>query len=346
MRATLRPFSLSLKTPLETAAGPIERRDGFLVRVDDDGVAGVGEATPLPGWTEPPEACEAALREAVERLGSDGPEPTLESLAETPAARHGVALALADLAARRAGRPLYRELGADQPVQSIPVNATVGDGTVEGTVEAAGAAVDAGFTCLKVKVGARPVEEDLTRLRAVRDRVGPEIAIRADANGAWSREEAREALDALADVGVEYVEQPLAPNDLDGLRALRGGPVGVAVDESLAHHEPATIVEARAADVLVLKPMVLGGLDRARAVAAVAEDAGLSAVVTGTFDGVVARVGAVHLAASLPDPLPSGLATAGRLAEDLAPDPAPVSGGRIDVPRAAGLGVDVGAWSR
>lgn len=346
MGATLRPFSLPLSEPLVTSAGRIERRDGVLVHVEgSDGVTGLGEATPLPGWTEPLEDCERALEAAVDRIAEDGPCSALATLSETPAARHGLSLALADREARRDDRPLYRVLGGERRVESVPVNATIGDGSIDETVEAADAAIDAGFACLKVKVGARPVSDDVDRLTAVHEAVDAETTLRADANGAWDRRQARTAFDEFANLGVEYVEQPLPADDLDGLAALQGGPVGVALDESLAREDPARVIEMGAADVLVVKPMVLGGLDRARSVTTAALDAGLGAVVTTTIDALVARTAAVHLAASLPDPAPAGLATADRLGDDLGADPAPVVDGRIRVPETAGHGVELeGPW--
>lgn len=339
MKASLHRFSLPLRSPMETAAGSIERREGVLVRVSGEGASGVGEATPLSGWTEDADACERSLEAAVDRLETTGPDEAVRSLDGHPAARHGLTLALADRTARTAELPLYRHLGAEGRVESVPVNAVIGDGDVRETVGAARDAMAAGFPCLKVKVGARPVDADVRRLEAVRDTVGADITLRADANGAWDDDEARTAFDALAEVGVEYVEQPLAAADLEGHRALRGGPVDVAVDESLASRSPETVVSAGAADVLIVKPMVLGGLDRARSLVHVAESAGLSVVVTNTVDGAVARTGAVHLAASTDDPDPAGLATANRLAEDLADDPAPVADGRVVVPQSAGHGV-------
>ena len=354
MDADFRPFSLSLARPLETAAGPIERRDGFLVRIEAAGsagadvVVGTGEATPLPGWTESQETCREELEGALRRLDDvgldsalDDREAVLPDHDAAPAARHGLDLALADLQARRADVPLYKQLGANDRIDSVPVNAVLGAGTRKETVAAAEAAVAAGFNCLKLKVGARPVDQDVERVSAVREAVGPEVTVRVDANGAWSRGEARRAFDELWAADVEYVEQPLPADDLEGCADLRGGPVGVAVDETLARYSPVTVLEAGAADVLIVKPMVLGGPSRARAVANVARGAEVDAVVTTTVDGVVARVGAVHLAASLPDPSTAGLATSGWLADDLAPDPITVVAGRASVPQTPGHGVDV-----
>lgn len=340
MTGELREFSIPLARPLETADGTIDAREGILLRLDGD-PGGIGEATPLAGWTEPHGACRTALADALDRLDSGEEAAALETLADRPAARHGLSLALADREARRAGRPLYRHLGGDGRVETVPVNATIGDGTVEETAAAARGAADDGFGCLKVKVGARPVADDVDRLAAVRDAVGPDVELRADANGAWSRAEAREALHAMGELGVAYVEQPLDPDDLDGHAALRGGPVGIALDETLASTSPAAVLGAGAADVLILKPMVVGGIDRARTIASRADDHGVETVVTTTVDAVVARTAAVHFAASLPDPPACGLATAGRLAADLGPDPAPVEEGTIRVPTADGHGVRI-----
>lgn len=335
----LREFVVPLVRPLSTAGGSIEARTGFLVHVDDD-TPGVGEATPLHGWTEPLAACRSALEAAVEAF-ERGRTDALSTVAETPAARHGLAVALADQEACRAGRPLYRHLGGTRRVDSVPVNATLGDASIEATIEAASRAADDGFDSLKLKVGAKPVAEDLDRVGAVREAVGPKIDLRVDANAGWSPQQARQALRGLAEADVSFVEQPLATDDLDGHAALRGGSVGIALDESLTSHSVEAILAAGAADVVVLKPMALGGVDRAREAAVAARAAGVEPVVTTTVDAVVARTAAVHLAASLA-PLPAcGLATADWLDGDVAPDPAPVNAGEVKVPQADGHGVHV-----
>ena len=352
------PFALDLVRPLGTARGDISRREGFLIAVDRGGdgagAVGLGEATPLPGWTESREACAAAIDRVDDRFES---EPPLEALGagSTPAARHGVILALADAAARTAGERLADRLadeaGVDAtPAASVPVNATVGDGTPEETAAEARRAVDEGFDCLKLKVGARGVDADVERVRAVREAVGDAVALRADANGAWDRGTARRALDALTDFGLAYVEQPLSADDLDGLAALRGSDgsggtggagggerVPIAADESVAAAGIDAVLDAGAADAAVLKPMALGGPDRTLAAALRARSAGVDAVVTTTIDAVVARTAAVHVAAAIPDVAPCGLATGPLLAEDLAPDPCPVVDGRIAIPSGPGL---------
>ncbi|UIO99173.1 o-succinylbenzoate synthase [Halobaculum sp. CBA1158] len=356
----LREFALELAAPLSTARGDIERREGLLVRVDLAGTPGVGEAAPLPGWTESLADC----RRALERARDEGTPPGSDS----PAARHAVALAYRDAFARRRGESLAASLtraGEDdrEPAASVPVNGTVGDADRDEAVAAAREAVTAGHRCVKLKVGARSLEADLARVRAVADAVGAGadgtdpaadrdgtdgtdgtggVALRVDANGAWDRPTAREAVSALAGV-VEYVEQPLPAGDLAGHASLRGVGAPVALDESLTRHGVGDVLAAGAADAVVLKPMALGGPSRALAAGRAAAHAGVAPVVTTTVDAAVARTAAVHVAAALPRGAARahGLATGDLLALDLAgDDPAPVADGRIAVPSGPGLAGD------
>ncbi|MEF8842686.1 MAG: o-succinylbenzoate synthase [Haloarculaceae archaeon] len=326
------PFSLSLARPLSTARGEILDREGFLVGVTHDDEVGCGEATPLPGWTESLGRCRAAL----EAVDCDAPALALAGMDGTPAARHGLELALFDAASRSRDEPLYRYLGGEATVDRVPVNATVGDGPPARTARRASEAVDAGYPAVKVKVGARSLDADLDRLTAVREAC-PDVELRADANGAWEPSTARRALAGLARLDVAYVEQPLQDADLAGHADLRGGPVGIALDESLASTSVDEVLAAGAADVLVLKPMALGGPARARAAALRARRVGVEPVVTTTVDGAFARAAAVHVAASIPDVAPCGLSTASRLVSDLVEeDPVPVGDGRVRVPSGPG----------
>lgn len=346
MNAELRPFSLPLANPLETARGAIEHRDGFLFRLEseeageaeetkdtEEGAVGVGEATPLPGWTESQDDCRQVLEDTADALDAGGdPQSALCKLDSTPAARHAISLALADLRASREGVPLYRHLGAEERVESVPVNATVGDSGVEETVAEAEQAADAGFECLKLKVGARPLAADIERVEAVGDAL-PEVELRADANGAWNRQQAQQFLDAVGNL-LGYVEQPLPATDLAGLAALSGP---IALDETLAEvgFEDALGTNPEA---VVLKPMALGGPYEAVEIADRACEEGITPVVTTTIDGAVARTAAVHVAAAIPEVPACGLATANLLESDLGPDIAPVADGHAVVPQGEGNG--------
>lgn len=346
MNATVRPFELGLVSPLATARGTIGTRKGFLFDVTDD-PRGLGEGAPLQPFTESSSACHATLRQAAAALEHDGWEGALREVSVTdddgelryPAARHAVALAYLEWGAKTQDSPLFRHLGGSDARDTVPVNATLGDAPVQETVDQGLDAAADGFPAIKVKVGNRSVEEDVERIRALAEAVGSGVDLRVDANGAWSVAEAETFIQETDELGLDYVEQPLDPDDIEGHAALQELGVDIALDESLALLGVDPILAAEAAAVFVIKPMAVGGIDVARGIAMQVRQAGARAVISTTIDSVVARTAAVHLAASLPDIPPSGLATGGFLSRDLADDPAPVTNGEIRLPDWPGLGI-------
>lgn len=343
--AAVRPYRLRLARPYRSARGERTHRRGWLLRLESrDGTVGWGEAAPLPDRTESREAAGRAL-EAAAAAARDGPAPPSELRSalpeESPAAAHALGLALADLAARRGGEPLAgrwaREAGDGAgPRERVPVNATLPMASPEATAARAERAVQAGIPCLKLKVGGSPTE-DLHRLAAVRRAVGPEPALRLDANAAWGRREARSRLLRMEPYGLDYVEQPVAADDLAGLGRLRsesGTDVRIAADESASSLDRVRrLAEERLVDVVVLKPMVLGPPRRTLEALRAARRSGVDAVLTTSLGAAVERLGALHLAASVAGPLPPcGLATGDLLAEDVADAPDRIEDGAIRVP--------------
>ena len=316
------PFSVTLAPPLQTATGPMRRRRGFVVRRQVGETTGVGEATPLPGWTESQSTCEAAL------AGDHPLDPTV-----TPAAHHGVELAALVAEARAAEVPVATLLGAPE-VTSVPVNATVGVSTPAEVATAVGAAVDAGYRTVKLKLAGEPTDVD--RLAAATG-VADDVHIRADCNGAADRPTAISICAAAAELGVEFIEQPLPPSDRAGLEELASLGCPIAVDEGLLEHDVTALAEVGVA-VIICKPMVLGGLRRVLRIAAAADAAGLTTVVTSSYDAVIARTAAAHLAAAVGGPHAHGVATGDRVVGDIAPDPLRVTEGRVTVGAEAGLG--------
>ena len=198
----------------------------------------------------------------------------------------------------------------------IPVNVTV---PAVGPAEAHRIASEGGCRTAKVKVAepGQPLAEDLARVESVRDALGPDGAIRVDANGAWSVDEAVTAIVALDRVagGLEYVEQPCAAvEDLASVR--RRVDVPIAADESIRRAEdPYRVRELEAADIAVLKVQPLGGV---RACLRIAEDIGLPVVVSSALETSIGIAAGIALAAALPDlPYACGLATVQLLAGDV-----------------------------
>lgn len=354
--AEVRPYRLRLADTYRSAQVERTHREGWLLRLEArDGTVGWGEAAPLPDRTEGRDAAGRALEAAAGALGGGPapPERLRTALPEgVPSAAHALGLALADLGARRTGEPLaarwaraYRATRAGEALDRVPVNATLPMESPEEMAARARTAVDRGFECLKIKVG-DSVTRDLHRLTAVRREVGPEPSLRLDANAAWTRREARSRLLRLEPYGVEYVEQPLPPDDLQGLGLLRsesGTEVRVAADESASTLERVrTLAEDGLVDVVVLKPGVLGPPGDTLEAARTARRHGIEVVLTTCLGAAVERAGALHLASAIGgDGLPPcGLATGELLDDDVAPSPSTAEDGTLAVPAdRPGLGV-------
>ena len=224
----------------------------------------------------------------------------------------------------------------------IPVNATVpavGAEAVAGVL----ARFD-GCRTAKVKVAERGqvLADDVARVRAVRELMGPEGRIRIDANAGWNVDEAEHAIHALAEFDLEYAEQPCATvAELAELRTrVKHMGIPIAADESVRKAEdPLAVARAGAADLIVIKAQPLGGIRRALDIVA---EAGLPAVVSSALDTAVGLSQGAALAASLPAlEYDCGLGTASLFADDVA-DARP-AGGSIPASRVV---PDAGALAR
>jgi L-Ala-D/L-Glu epimerase len=329
--------TVAFRSPLTTSYAVLRERTLFDVRLQgDDDVIGRGEAAPLEPYDgvsdDAVRAALAAYAEAVAALGPEAEGVTVldacRATADLPQALAAIDLALWDRAGKHASRPVA-ELLTNDPLDAVPVNATV-DATDRATAAAACAeAARAGFSCVKLKVG---VGDDAGRVAAARAAGGPQLELRLDANGAWEVEEAVRTIEALAPAGLELVEEPV-----HGTRALREVrdrvPVRIAMDET--GDEPGAVASG-AADAVCLKVARRGGISGLLATAALAQATGAEVYLASTFDGPLGIAAAVHCAAALRVQAPCGLATLSLL--DLpVPGALQVRDGAIPVPAGPGL---------
>ncbi len=215
--------------------------------------------------------------------------------------------------------------------RQIPVNALVPAVPARKAGLLAAEARAAGVGTVKVKVGADPAGADLDRVAAVRDALGPAGRIRIDANAFWGLDEAVVALFRFAKYDIELAEQPVETlEDLARLRRLV--PVPLAADEAVRTIEDASrLRRLAAADALVVKTQPLGGV---RPALALAEAAGVPAIVSSLYETSVGLAAGVALAACLPElPFACGLGTAVLLAADVVADPLVPVDGMLDVRR-------------
>lgn len=350
--------SARLVRPFVTAIRRADTVTPVLVELrDSEGRSGWGEAP--TSWRVTGESF-ASVREVVEEamtpevvgMPTDDPEAISRAItraaAGNNAARMAVDCAAYDLAAQRAGVSVWRYLGARHGEVTTDMTLSATDDTGE-LLEAAREHRAAGFTTLKVKVAAQTnTAEQLTALRAA---VGAGVRLRVDANQAWDVEEAVQAIDGLAPLDLEFVEQPTARDDIGGLVEVAGRvSVPVMADESVwTRRQLLELLGAggggsagNGVRYVNIKLAKTGGLREALALAALARERGIGIVVGCMLESHVGIAAAASLAAAISD---NGIAAAHDLDGGLWMAESPVVGGahydgpRIALPDAPGFGV-------
>jgi L-alanine-DL-glutamate epimerase-like enolase superfamily enzyme len=301
-----RPYTIAFRTISEIETAVVELRD-------QAGHVGLGAASPEPYVTgETSESCRAALCApgALDFLvGADLVAlPALLAdlgvrLPRAPAARAALDMALHDLLARWIGVPLGHLLGRAQ--QALPTSITIGIKPTDEALAEADEYLGRGFRILKVKIG-RSLEEDLERLTRLRERVGPEVKIRADANQGYSLDETRRLFAAAAGLDLELVEQPVAAAAIGELAALpEAARDRVAADESLLGPAEALALAAlppqtRPAGIFNIKLMKCGGIRPALDISAIAGTAGISLMWGCNDESRIAIAAALNAALASP----------------------------------------------
>lgn len=324
------------RTPLQTSYGEVAERDLFSVSLDG---IGFGEAAPLEPYDGvPARAVAEALAFYAELLREFTPDvpghlllDACRKAVELPEALAAVDMALWDRGGKLAGKPVAAMLTED-PLAAVPVNATIGAVDRAGAAAAAARAAAQGYGCVKLKVG---IGDDAGRVAAVRAALGPAVALRLDANGAWTVDEAVGWIDALAPAGLELVEEPV--HGIEGVREVRARvATRVSIDETA--DEPGALTAA-VADAVCLKIGRCGGIAALLSQAALVRAMGADVYVASTMDGPLGIAAAVHAAAALRVDLACGLATLGHLEGIEEPEALRVVDGAIRVPAGPGLGV-------
>ncbi|WP_020577007.1 mandelate racemase/muconate lactonizing enzyme family protein [Actinopolymorpha alba] len=332
------------------AKGTHDRSDFCVVRVvGSNGVEGYGEVSATPLWsgedgTSARHFIQTVLAPALVNQPLTpvaGLEQAMDQvLAGNPFTKAGVAIAVWDAYARTLGVPLAQALGGPLRTE-IPIKLSLsGDGERLERVHAA--ATKAGFAAFKVKVGLG-VPGDLARVAHARGLVGPDTFLGVDANGGWSRADARAAVRGLAPYDIAFVEQPVAADDLEGMAALRAEGCPVVADESVfGMADLRRVIRSDAADVVSVYVGKAGGPGRAVELGRVAEAFGLQALIGSNGELGLGAAAQVHVAAALPGlttVFPSDIIGAHYYADDILAEPLDSDGRNVRLPSGPGLGV-------
>ncbi|MFN3927007.1 MAG: o-succinylbenzoate synthase [Pseudanabaenaceae cyanobacterium] len=294
---------------------PYHQRPALILKITDAlGVGGWGECSPLPALgTETIAESTRNLNTWQGELPHDFGKITdfCNQYNHLPALRHGIEQALLDRLAKSKSVPLCQLLNPllDLASSQLKFNGLIGRVPPGIAVQLALNYRSLGINCLKVKVGQETFQASYDRLLAIHQALEGQVIFRLDPNQSWTVGDTIQYIRDLSFLKLDYLEQPLPKDDLDGLRQIRTTTgIGIAVDEGVRHlADLARLVSAQCADVVVLKPMLCGGLLSAYHLGQLAQQQGLRVVVSTSWEGQIGWGGAVHLALALQVRDPCGL---------------------------------------
>lgn len=295
------PVLIPLRKPFITSLDFTYQYDGVLVKIEtDENVFGWGEAAPSKNITkETQESVIKSLNEIKPLIMGENPfevEKIVDKInfVYGSSAKASVDIALWDILGKRIGLPLKNVFGNSQ--NEIRTSITVSIGNVEDTVKEAAKIVDNGGRNIKLKIGLR-ADEDIEKIKNIREAIGYEPRIRVDANQGYSVETAISTLRRMEKYELEFVEQPVNAKDIEGMRQVRNNvSIPVMADESV--HSPkdaVNIIKNDAADMINIKIMK-SGLSNALKIADICSAAGITCMVGCMIETKIGITAGTHLA--------------------------------------------------
>lgn len=263
MKASFKKYTLQFKQPSGTSRGVYTTREVWYIFLNDGTHTGIGECAPLPDLSiESPKQMAQKLLQVCEQISYF--TSNLQELYNWPSIRFGLETALLDL--KNGAKQILYPSAFTQGEQGIPINGLIWMGTPEFMKQQICAKLEAGFRCIKMKIGAIDFETEYSLLKEIRKEFSPEqITLRVDANGAYSYDQALENLKRLSDLQLHSIEQPIEAGRWEEMsRLCEQSPVPIALDEELIgvslKKEQQQMVQQIHPAYLILKPSLHGGL--------------------------------------------------------------------------------------
>ncbi|MBW1795480.1 MAG: o-succinylbenzoate synthase [Deltaproteobacteria bacterium] len=352
-RLSLIDFELPFRTPLITARSSLNRRKGTVIFArTDDRFSGIGEISPLDGFSREslPQARQSA-QHVADYLGNAEVPADPEALAQVighledklsapPSVLFGFEMLLGDLAGKKADLSLSSWFSGNA-LTDVAVNAIL-TGSPEDIQRQLASKRARDFRVYKIKIDSGDIKLAIEKIKAVRDRVAHDVMIRLDLNRGLDFEEAVGLLKQTKEFGIEYVEEPLKEPTTQGLRALREKTgLRIALDETVGETDRFyDLLNSDACDVIVVKPMVVGGINKSIKLSKISAKQGIKTVITSTLESGIGVAACFHVAAMLGDHvLASGLDTLDLFQDSIINENLPIVCGHMNVPEGPGLGV-------
>jgi L-alanine-DL-glutamate epimerase-like enolase superfamily enzyme len=342
-------FDIPLNEPFTISLGTITTSNGVLIRIiTDGGITGIGESSPFqPVTGDTPETNIAAARAIREILKGKDPL-AIESAHElfggflhsNPALIAAFDMALYDILGKAAGLPIFRLLGGDK--NTFETDVTTGIDTPENMVKSVQTRLAAGFKTFKIKVGLDPAA-DITRIKAIREAIGPDYGIRIDANQGWTPDQAVLALKGMEKFNIQFCEQPGLDSDIAGMKQVRDeSPIGIMADESLHYPTDAIrLITAAACDYFNIKLMKAGGITNGLRIALIGEAANIRCMLGCMIETRLGLTAAAHVHGATRNIVFADLDGYFSHTFDPIIDGMAVKNGMITLPEKPGLGTDI-----
>lgn len=262
MKAHYSERNFIFKRPGGTSRGVLHEKKSWFIILEHNGFKGIGECNPLKGLSiDDREGFEDKLIEVTTNIDLYASDAYL--LSEWPSIRFGLEMALKDLA--NGGKRLFFENDFSQQGAGIPINGLVWMGEKSFMKEQIDHLLSRGFSCIKMKVGAIKLEEELELLTYIRKNYPIDsLTLRVDANGAFHASKVLEILKRLSDFDLHSIEQPIQQGQTEEMAKLCDlSPIPIALDEELigvlTKAEKASLLSTINPPYIILKPSLLGG---------------------------------------------------------------------------------------
>ena len=346
------PVALPLKKPMKMAGVEIVTADNLLVRIEaSNGIVGWGESASAPTMTgDTLPAMVAAVRDTLAPLivGQDArararlTHRMAHAMHANTGARSAVEVALADLVGRAMGVS-FADLHGGALRDEVEPMWLLGNPKVEDDIAEARMCMREGYRFFKLKVGVKPVDAEIASAIALREALGSDVTLCADANGGFAYPRACRFLAGVGRAGLAFLEQPLPPENIAGLaRLARSQPIPLGADEGIHSLADIEAHAAAGAGGLSLKLIKLAGPSGVLAAAQLAQFRGLSInLAAKVSESSLGSAGTLHLAGLVPSADWGVSLTHVYLAEDIARPALRIEDGHVKVPTGAGLGVEV-----
>ena len=298
------PFKRSHKISLGASQG----RKLLLVRIKtDSGLTGVGESIAHPAFSgEALETLQGGVNCLSECVKGENPLYLNKISALMDAKLYGnygakaaIEMALFDVIGKYFDTPVYDLLGGIVQ-EKFPLSRSASQSDLEKDLAEVKEFLEEGYRIIKVKVGILDVQQDIERVKAIREVVGPEVSLRADANQGWDIPTALKFIKWVEDCGLEFLEQPLSKWDVDGLAYLRSkSSTPIMADEAATtEHDVLEIAKKKAADFISIKVIKSGGIMKSRRVAFLADCAGIKCYLGSQCETSIGTSASLHYALS------------------------------------------------